>query len=173
MNSKYVFTAIAIVVVAIIAIVALTQNKDGNEVASQTNTSNNSNAVNDQQNANTPPLNANANNVNTNQPAPVPGEPTIPDGNDVAVFEITYDGKAYSPSQLTIKNGDVVIFKNASTGSFWPASAPHPQHTNYPEFDPKKSVGAGQSWQFKFAKTGAWAFHDHLNPTVFGKITVQ
>lgn len=166
MNQKHIFTAIAIVVVLIIGLFIYNNSNKSDELASNTN---------NMQNANTEDaVNANANTVNTNAAANVnTAEPTAPDGNDIAVFEITYDGKAYSPSQLTIKNGDVVVFKNASDTGFWPASAPHPAHTVYPEFDPKKSVAAGQTWQFKFTKTGTWSYHDHLNPSAFGKITVQ
>lgn len=175
MNTKYALTAIAIVVVAIIALMVFSQNQNDNDLAGQNDTTNSATNTDDQQDSDTAaePANTNSGSTNTQQSQPSGSEPTVPDGNDIAVFEITYDGKAYTPSQLTIKNGDVVVFKNASTGSFWPASAPHPQHTNYPELDPKASIGAGQNWQFKFTKTGTWGFHDHLNPTAFGRITVQ
>jgi len=92
---------------------------------------------------------------------------------DVAVHEISFSGTAFSPANLTIKNGDIVVFKNNSNKNFWPASAPHPQHTDYPEFDAKKEIAPGGLYQFKFTKTGAWGFHDHRTPTAFGRITVQ
>lgn len=169
MNTKYLFTAIAVVIVLIVGLFIYNQSNKQEDVASQTNTAQNAN-VETESNANTDAINTNTTaNANTNTSA----EPTIPDGNDVAVFEITYDGKAFSPSQLTIKNGDVVIFKNESTTSFWPASGPHPTHTGYPEFDPKKATAPGGTWQFKFTKSGTWPFHDHLNSSVFGKIIVQ
>ena len=94
------------------------------------------------------------------------------DGVDTQVFEISYDGNAYTPSTLNIKSGDIVVFKNKSKDTFWPASNPHPLHTDYPEFDPKKPVAAGQMYQFKFLKVGVWKFHDHLNPTARGVVTV-
>ena len=92
---------------------------------------------------------------------------------DVAVQEISFSGTAFSPSKLTIKNGDIIIFKNNSDKNFWPASGPHPQHTNYPEFDPKKGIAAGGKFEFKFTKAGTWGFHDHLTPSAFGSITVE
>jgi plastocyanin len=88
------------------------------------------------------------------------------------VYEVKYDGTAFSPKTLTVKVGDTVVFKNNSTSAFWPASAPHPTHTNYPEFDPKKAIAAGSSWSFVFAKVGTWPYHNHLNATQFGTITV-
>lgn len=92
---------------------------------------------------------------------------------DIIVHEVSFSGSAFSPANLTIKNGDIVVFKNNSSKDFWPASAPHPQHTDYPEFDPKKRIAPGGTYEFKFTKTGAWGFHDHITPSAFGKITVQ
>ncbi len=169
MNNKYLFTAIAAVVVIIIALVLVTQNrKNDNDLANQTNTATNANTEADE-NSNANTTNAN---VNTNTMAPTP-EQTTPDGNDVAVYEIAFNGTAFNPAQLEIKNGDVVIFKNESDKSFWPASGPHPTHTLYPEFDAKKAIAPGSSWQFKFTKVGIWPFHDHLTPSAFGKIIVK
>jgi plastocyanin len=176
MNNKYLLAAIAVVVVLVAILFIVNRNNSADvNVVGQTNRANSEDTLND--NANTSNTNstntANSNaNSNTNTTSNT-NQSNMPDGNDVAVYEVTYNGTAYTPSQLTIKNGDVVVFKNASATSFWPASAPHPTHTNYPEFDPKKAIGPGQTWQFKFTKTGTWAFHDHLNPTVTGKITVQ
>ncbi len=95
------------------------------------------------------------------------------EGVDVQVFEVAYDGDAYTPNTLSVKNGDIVIFKNNSKGDFWPASNPHPLHTDYPEFDPKKPIAAGKTFEFKFTKVGTWKFHDHLNPTARGAVTVK
>jgi plastocyanin len=97
----------------------------------------------------------------------------IDGGPDIQVMEITYDGSKYSPNQLTIKVNDYIIFKNNSNTDFWPASAPHPSHTNFPEFDAKKPIAPGGTFRFQFTKTGSWGFHDHLNPSAFGKITVN
>ncbi len=95
------------------------------------------------------------------------------EGVDVQVFEVVYDGVAFSPSTVSVKNGDIIIFKNNSKVDFWPASNPHPLHTDYPEFDPKKPVGAGKTFEFKFIKVGTWKFHDHLNPAVRGVVVVK
>lgn len=165
MNTKYLFTAIAVVIVAIIGLFIYNSSQNDAELASNSNSAQNVNSE----------AQSNTNTANTNTPANTntTEEPTTPDGNDVAVFEVVYDGKAYAPSQMTIKNGDVVIFKNESDEDFWPASGPHPTHTVYPEFDPRKPVAAGQTWKFKFTRVGSWSYHDHLNPSAFGKITVE
>ena len=92
---------------------------------------------------------------------------------DVQVFEVVYDGEGFSPNSLKVKQGDVVIFNNKSDGPFWPASAPHPAHTDYPEFDAQKKISSGQTFEFKFTKSGTWKYHDHLNSSAFGTVTVQ
>jgi len=92
---------------------------------------------------------------------------------DILVVEVVYDGSSYSPSEVNILVGDIVIFKNESEKSFWPASNNHPTHTIYSEFDSKKSSPAGESFQFKFEQAGSWGFHDHLNPSVGGTINVS
>lgn len=95
-----------------------------------------------------------------------------PGGPDIQVVGINYDGTAYTPSKVTIKVGDYVIFYNKSETNFWPASAPHPSHTNYPEFDPKKAIAPGGNFKFQFTKAGSWGFHDHLKPSAWGMVTV-
>ena len=171
MNQKQIFIALGVVVLVVIGLILFNNSNKVNNSSDLANSADRmSNSNSDLETEQTTP----ADNVNTNSVIPsAPIEPTMPDGNDVQVFEITYDGKAYTPAVLSIKNGDIIVFKNNSEGEFWPASAQHPSHLEYPEFDPKKPVAAGQTWQFKFTKSGAWGFHDHLNPKAFGKITVR
>lgn len=100
-------------------------------------------------------------------PTPTPTQAPAPKTVDVS---ITATG--FSPNNITIKKGDTVTFKNNDSRNRWPASAPHPTHTDYPEFDQKKAIPAGGTWSFKFEKVGTWAYHDHIFPTQFGKVTV-
>ncbi len=96
---------------------------------------------------------------------------------------ITYNGSTFSPSSVTIKKGGTVTWKNVSGGNMWVASAQHPTHTAYsgtsrtqhcPDtagtaFD--QCVGGGD-YSFTFTKAGTWGYHDHLNPSAFGKVVV-
>ncbi|HLD70766.1 MAG TPA: hypothetical protein VI937_02700 [Negativicutes bacterium] len=100
---------------------------------------------------------------------------------------VTYTNSGYSPSALTVKKGDTVTFKNQSSGELWTGSAMHPTHMAYsgttlqqhcpdPEnndFDQCKAEGAGASWSFTFTKTGSFGYHNHVNTTHFGKVTVE
>ena len=94
---------------------------------------------------------------------------------------VTYTNSGYSPSALTIKKGEMVIFKNQSSQSMWTASAVHPTHRVYPTtggclgstFDTCTGIQSGGSWSFKFDISGTWKYHNHLNPGDTGTIDVQ
>lgn len=87
------------------------------------------------------------------------------------VVNMTENG--FSPSVINIKQGETVVFKNIGVQDHWPASAIHPTHQVYPEFDPKQPIASQKSWSFTFTKKGSWRFHDHLSPTFTGTVNVQ
>ncbi|MEJ0021026.1 MAG: hypothetical protein WDN47_00400 [Candidatus Doudnabacteria bacterium] len=78
----------------------------------------------------------------------------------------------FSPGNLTIKKGDWVTFTTTAGQQFWPASDPHPTHSIYPDFDPKRPVDPGKSWSFQFEKEGTFPYHDHFIPSLGGTIVV-
>ncbi len=86
---------------------------------------------------------------------------------------IVYDDKGYSPSEITINKNDKVTFAGKSQHVFWPASNPHPNHTNFPDFDSKKGIKPPETWSFTFRKAGVVTYHDHLDPAYRGKISVK
>lgn len=101
--------------------------------------------------------------------------------------EVIYTNDGYSPTTLTVKRGETIAFKNQSSQSMWPASAMHPTHRVYsgtslsehcPDaagkaFDACKGFLPGESWSFKFDKTGIWKYHNHLSPVNTGTIVVE
>jgi plastocyanin len=93
---------------------------------------------------------------------------------------MTADG--FSPSEFSIKKGQAVDFVNAASPTcnpasidcqFWPASNLHPDHSIYPEFDPRQPVVPGQVWTFVFDRLGDWGFHDHFHFTNRGVVRVS
>jgi len=86
---------------------------------------------------------------------------------------VVYSDRGFSPASLTIKVGDTVTFKNESSKIMWAASAPHPTHNAYPEFDAKKGAAKGESYMFTFTKAGTWKYHNHLNSSDTGTIVVM
>lgn len=87
--------------------------------------------------------------------------------------EVIYGSMGFVPSNLEIKVGDTVSFKNESGKGMWVASNPHPSHSETPEFDAGISVATGNSWSFTFTEKGSFGFHNHLNSSQGGKIIVK
>jgi hypothetical protein len=81
--------------------------------------------------------------------------------------------KGFDPKSVKVRSGDTVVFENVDEEAHWPASDPHPTHTDYPEFDPKKPVEPNTEWSFTFDKPGEWKYHDHQNPYLKGEIIVS
>lgn len=100
---------------------------------------------------------------------------------------IIYTDSGYTPSLMTIKKGETVIWKNESGNSMWTASAVHPTHKVYPGtditvcgtqtllpmFDACGKIMSGQSWSFLFNNVGTWGYHNHLDSSKFGKVVVE
>ncbi len=86
------------------------------------------------------------------------------------VVEMTETG--FIPTELTIDQNTWVTFVNQDTRPHWPASNPHPTHTLYRDFDPKKPLLPGETWKFQTGKIGTWRYHDHLNPHQRAVLTV-
>ncbi|MBI4053894.1 MAG: hypothetical protein HY397_01030 [Candidatus Doudnabacteria bacterium] len=93
---------------------------------------------------------------------------------------IKFTSSGFEPSEVTVKKGESVKWVNESSISTWPASANHPSHVGYPTtggclgstFDACKGLAKGESWTFQFDFFGTWNYHDHLNPTRYGKVIV-
>ncbi|HPW34478.1 MAG TPA: hypothetical protein PK367_01810 [Candidatus Paceibacterota bacterium] len=110
------------------------------------------------------------------------GKITDSSASGAQIFEVSYTDKGFSPSTITIKMGSTVVFKNNSLKDFWPASAVHPTHKEYPTtggcvgstFDACKAYKPGESWSFKFdaINVNGWKYHNHLNPTQSGIVIV-
>lgn len=90
--------------------------------------------------------------------------------NDVMI-EITDTG--FTPSTVTINAGQTVTFINNGQAPHWPASDPHPTHTNLPGFDAEHALQTGEKYSYTFNDKGSWGFHDHLNARLTGRINVQ
>ncbi|GEM_PF-1307345 len=100
-------------------------------------------------------------------------------GEVTKMVGITAQG--FSPSALTINAGDTVVFQNNDAEMHWPASAVHPTHTAYPEsggcigskFDTCTGLAQSETFTFTFNQKGTWLYHDHLNPSLTGTVTVE
>jgi plastocyanin len=110
--------------------------------------------------------------------------PTLPPSSN---NEISMSSSGFSPPTLTIQSGEIVKFKAIDSSNRWPASAMHPTHTVYPNsninkcgtteeytiFDSCQGISEGENYEFTFTEIGEWGYHDHLQPSKFGKIIVE
>ena len=117
--------------------------------------------------------------TSTAQPTPTPSTTTTsPDASPTQSPEqsqatiISYNGSSFSPADTTVKSGQTVTFKNSSSIPVQVDSDPHPIHTDDTDLN-IGSIDPGQSKTITVTKTGSFGFHNHLNPTQKGHITIQ
>ena len=106
------------------------------------------------------------------------------EGPGTTVIHMTPNG--FEPKEVTIEQGDIVIFENRDTKGRWPASNIHPTHRLYPDTDLEKCgresetipfdacdvIPPDESYSFSFIHDGEWRLHDHLSPNFKGTIIV-
>lgn len=107
------------------------------------------------------------------QAAPTPTPTLTPPAENKEAKIIKMDADGFSPSNLTIKVGETVIFKNEDARDRWPASAMHPTHQVCPGFDSLKPVKTGETYSHTFTEAKECPFHDHIIPSLRGKITIE
>lgn len=107
--------------------------------------------------------------VSTTPTASVTPSPT-PSATPVAnlkpkTYSITFTALGVSPSLITIRPGDTIRFLNETSSEVWPASNPHPSHTECPGFDAKRGLRAGEVYTLSFPTATTCTYHSHLNPS--------
>lgn len=111
------------------------------------------------------------------QPAPDPtaSESASPQASPSATMTekvITISSTGFSPKSITIKAGESITWTNNDSSNHTVNSAPHPAHTDYPLLN-LGVIKNGESKSLAFPKAGTYKYHDHLNPSLFGSVTVE
>ncbi len=78
----------------------------------------------------------------------------------------------FSPANITINVGDSVMWGNDDSANHTITSAPHPTHTAYPPLT-LGVIKPGESKSLTFPTAGTYKYHDHLNPSLTGSVTVE
>ena len=94
------------------------------------------------------------------------------DFSNPETIEVSITANGFEPSSISLNKGDTIKFTNNDSQSHWPASNPHPVHTDLPGFDARQGLSQGETYSFTFTKIGIFGFHDHLNPSITGSINV-
>ena len=85
---------------------------------------------------------------------------------------VTITKSGFSPKDFTIKAGGTVVWMNSDTSPHTVNSAPHPTHTAYKPLNLDTIEPNGQK-SLMFPSSGTYKYHDHLNPSLTGSVTVQ
>ena len=89
---------------------------------------------------------------------------------------VTFSDSGVSPSTVTIKFGESLTWVNNSSKSVQVGSANHPTHTLNKELTNGEFVtdlAPGASATVTLVKKGTWGYHNHLDPSVTGKVVVE
>jgi plastocyanin len=136
-------TILAVVVVVVLIGAAVILFKPAKSNAPSTNGSNSTNA--------------NSNSDSSNKPV---------------AATITYDGNIFTSSAGSVNSGETVKVANTSDKDLEFDSDPHPVHTDNPELN-AGDIPAGESKTFTLTEKGSWGYHNHLNSSQKGEITVK
>jgi plastocyanin len=89
------------------------------------------------------------------------------------IIVVIYNDEGFTPKDISVSIGQTVRFVNESSGNMWVASDNHPSHKILPEFDNKKAISGGESYEFAFTEAGEWSYHNHIKPSAVGTISVE
>jgi len=106
------------------------------------------------------------------------------EGDGGADHTVRYTTDGFTPSSLSVSQGETVRFINETNTRMWVATDEHPTHANYDGTtldehcqDGASNVfdqcGGGDTYTFTFGKSGEWSYHNHLQANDGGTITVQ
>ena len=94
------------------------------------------------------------------------------DESSPADVTVTYNGSTFTLSAPTVKSGGTVKVENTSAKNLVFDSDPHPAHTNNEELN-AGGIEPGKSTVFTLTTKGKWGFHNHLNASQHGELTVE
>jgi len=93
-------------------------------------------------------------------------------------FTVTIKDNRFIPDTVEIRINDSIRWMNEDEALHWPASDPHPTHTNLTSLDALGEMQKGESYTHTFRQAGTFTYHDHasaLKEAEFakGKIVVK
>lgn len=109
----------------------------------------------------------------TQTPVSTESASTASDGammTEAKMVSITDAG--FSPKNITVKVGDSISWTNDDSANHTVSSDPHPAHTLYP-FLNLGMIKPAETKSVVLEKAGKYTYHDHLNPSNTGSITVE
>lgn len=119
--------------------------------------------------------------VSYTQPAPAaspkvsqPTTPATPSATKTTEKNVvTIQSSGFLPKNITIKVGGSVTWVNQDTVNHQVRSAVHPTHLLYPPLNTIALLKPGEEQSLTFPQAGTYKYHDHLNPSLTGSVTVE
>ena len=110
----------------------------------------------------------------SNQPEPTISQPTTPAemGTNNQVANVVLGDSGFAPTDITVKAGTRVVWKNSSGKIATVNSDNHPTHRLYPFLNLGEFPGSS-SLQVVFEKAGKYSYHNHYNASETGTVTVE
>ena len=99
-------------------------------------------------------------------------ETLSPTPEPVATNFIDIKADGFSPSSISVFAGDAVTFQNSDSKPHEVASDPYPEDDILPDLH-SGTLYKGESYQYTFAKIGAFGYHLEDNPSIKGKVIVE
>ncbi|MEK7617102.1 MAG: cupredoxin domain-containing protein [Patescibacteria group bacterium] len=115
-------------------------------------------------------------------PSPAPqvtteeASPSTSEATETAQMEknvVTISSSGFMPQNITIKAGDTISWMNEDSESHQVQSAVHPTHQLYPPLNTVGLLKSGEKKSLSFPDAGTYKYHDHLNPSLTGSVTVE
>lgn len=109
--------------------------------------------------------------VATEEASPSTSEATPSETMEKNVVKVSSSG--FMPQNITIKAGESVTWMNEDSEDHQVNSAPHPTHTTYKPLNNVGLLKAGEKKSLSFPEAGTYKYHDHLNPSLTGSVTIE
>jgi plastocyanin len=89
-----------------------------------------------------------------------------------ATIDVSITGSGFSPSSVSISEGDTVRWTNNDSATRNVSSDAHPTHTNYAPLN-LGNVSPSGTLSLVFPTAGTYTYHDHINASFTGSVTVS
>lgn len=115
----------------------------------------------------------------TQTPKPLSTESTTTsESTEEAMMEkegniVKISASGFSPKNITIKVGGSVTWENEDSEDHIVNSAVHPTHSLFPLLNQVGLIKPEETKSLKFTAAGIYKYHDHLNPSLTGIVTVE
>jgi plastocyanin len=96
---------------------------------------------------------------------------------------IYYTDAGFMPEEVSVSQGDTVVWVDESDRPMWVASDSHPRHTEYDGTSLNQHCSSGEepfdqcreggSFEFTFEKEGNWSYHNHRRSRHTGTVEVR